>query len=100
MQAMREDFLLELRSELDSSTFAATIDLMLQEARAAIGRQRALIALERLARRSTTIALNKLRALEEIQATLMAALLPPDDPVAAMVYAGASTVVPLRVADR
>ncbi len=71
----RQAFLVRLRNELDTSTFTATLGLMLQETRTAIDRVRARIALERLARRNTSTRMNQLQALEEMQAALMAARL-------------------------
>jgi hypothetical protein len=67
-------YLTRLRNELDTSTFRATVGVMLQESRTEIDKQRSLIALERLARRHSPIRLNQLRILEETRATLMAAL--------------------------
>lgn len=67
-------YLMRLRNELDTSTFRATVGVMLQESRTAIDRQRSLIALERLARRHSPVRLSQLRILEETHAMLMAAL--------------------------
>jgi hypothetical protein len=69
-----ETYLTRLRNELDTSTFRATVGVMLQESRTAIDRQRSLIALERLARRHSPVRLNQLRILEETRATLIALL--------------------------
>jgi hypothetical protein len=69
-----QTYLARLRNDLDSSTLKATLGLMLEESRAAIDRQRSLIALERLARRHSPIRLSQLRALEETRALVMAAL--------------------------
>jgi len=67
-------YLTRLRNELDTSTFRATVGVMLQEIRTAIDKQRTLIALERLARRHSAVRLSQLRILEETRAMLMAAL--------------------------
>lgn len=95
-------YLARLRNELDSSTFRATVGVMLQESRTEIDKQRSLIALERLARRHSPTRLSQLRILEETRAKLIAAL--PESGGATAGFDGASVaadnVVHLSAAQR
>ena len=95
-------YLTRLRNELDSSTFRATVGLMLQESCTAIDKQRSLIAFERLAHRHSPIRLSKLRILEETRATLIAALPDSGDATAGLngVSAAADNVVHLSATVR
>lgn len=95
----RQDYLVRLRNELDASTFTATLCVLLQETRAGIGRQRSLIALERLARRNTTVRMSQLRELEEMRAALTTALLRAGEGAAAADIddIGTGTVIRLSV---
>ena len=74
-QAKFESYVRQLHSQLDTTTVTAMIILMVGEARAAIIKQRRLIALERLTERDSTVSLNALQMLEKVNTTLSAALL-------------------------
>jgi len=93
-----QTYLARLRNELDSSTLRATLRLMLEESRAAIDKQRSLIALERLARRHSPIRLSQLRQLEGTRALVMAALLADQGRSAIDAAMAAGNVVRLGVA--
>lgn len=85
----------QLHGRLDTTTVAATLNLMVDEVRAAIDRQRRLIALQRLARRNVSAGLNELEMLERVNASLGAVLL--GEAEMAGEDNGWGAVVPLRV---
>lgn len=70
-----EAYVRGLHSQLDTTTVRAIIVVMMGEARAAIDKQRQLIALERLDHRHNTESLSELQELEKVQTTLDTALL-------------------------
>ena len=92
-----EAFVRQLHSQLDTTTVTATLTLMLGEARAAIDKQRRLIALERLAQRNDTLSLNELHALEKANSTLSTVLLRQTGIAHDDMDEDWGTVVPLRV---
>jgi hypothetical protein len=92
-----EGFVRQLHSQLDTTTVTATLTLMLGEARAAIDKQRRLIALERLAQRNDTLSLNGLHALEKASSTLSTVLLRQTGVAHDDMDEDWGTVVPLRV---
>jgi hypothetical protein len=96
-QGKFEAYVRRLHSQLDTTTVQATLILMMDEARAAIDKQRQLIALERLTQRHNTLSLNELQALERVQTTLNTALLREADAPREEMDEDWGTVVPLRI---
>jgi hypothetical protein len=64
-----------LHSELDTTTVAAALTLLVSEVRAASEKQRRLIALERLTQRNNAASLDDLQALEKAKTNLSNVLL-------------------------
>ena len=96
-QGKFEAYVRRLHSQLDTTTVRATLSLMMDEARAAIGKQRQLIALERLDQRNDTLSLNELQALEKVQTTLNTVLLREAGAAHEEMDEDWGTVVPLRI---
>jgi hypothetical protein len=96
-QGKFEGYVRRLHSQLDTTTVQATLILMMGEARAAIDKQRQLIALERLTQRDDTPSLNELQALEKVQTTVSTALLREVDAPREELDEDWGTVVPLRL---
>ena len=67
-------YLERIVDQLDDSTFRATLKLMIAEVRDAIGKQRGLIALERLDGRNTTGRMDQLQELKSLRDQLEAVL--------------------------
>ncbi len=87
----------QLHSRLDTTTVAATLTLMVDEVRAAIDRQRRLIALQRLTRRNISASLNELETLKRVNSSLSSVLLGEVERAGEEIDDGSGTVVPLRV---
>jgi len=96
-QGKFEAYVRRLHSQLDTTTVRATLVLMMDEARAAIDKQRQLIALERLDQRNDTLSLNELQALEKVQTTLNTVLLREAGAAYEEMDEDWGTVVPLRI---
>lgn len=97
-QGKFDAYVRRLHSQLDTSTVNATLILMMGEARAAIDKQRRLIALERLTQRHNTPSLDELQALERVQTVLNTVLLRETVPAGdQMDEDDWGTVVPLRI---
>jgi len=96
-QGKFEAYVRRLHSQLDTTTVKATLILMMGEARAATGKQRQLIALERLTQRHNTVSLDELQALEKVQATLNTVLLRETGAAREEMDEDWGTVVPLRI---
>ena len=96
-QGKFEAYVRRLHSQLDTTTVRATLVLMMDEARAAIDKQRQLIALERLDQRNDTLSLNELQALEKVQTTLNTVLLREAGAAHEEMVEDWGTVVPLRI---
>lgn len=96
-QGKFEAYIRRLHSQLDTTTVQATLVLMMSEARAAIDKQRQLIALERLTQRDDTLSLNELQALEKVQTTLNTVLLRETVAARDEMDEDWGTVVPLRI---
>lgn len=92
-----EAYVRRLHGQLDTATVTATLTLMAREARAAIERQRLLIALERTAQRNIAGSLNELQILERVKAALGAALLRESGLAQEDIDGDLGTVVPLRL---
>jgi hypothetical protein len=96
-QGKFEAYVRRMHSQLDTTTVRATLVLMMDEARAAIDKQRQLIALERLDQRNDTLSLNELQALEKVQTTLNTVLLREAGAAHEEMDEDWGTVVPLRI---
>jgi hypothetical protein len=96
-QGKYEGYVRRLHSQLDTTTVKATLVLMIGETRAAIGKQRQLIALERLTQRHNTVSVNELQALEKVRTTLNTALLRETGAAREEMDEDWGTVVPLRI---
>ena len=96
-QGKFEAYVRRLHSQLDTTTVKAILILMIGEARAAIDKQRQLIALERLTQRPNTASLDELHVLEKVQATLNTVLLRETGAAHEEMDEDWGTVVPLRI---
>jgi len=96
-QGKFEAYVRRLHSQLDTTTVKATLILMMGEARAATGKQRQLIALERLTQRHNSVSLDELQALEKVQATLNTVMLRETGATHDEMDEDWGTVVPLRI---
>jgi hypothetical protein len=96
-QGKFEAYVRRLHSQLDTTTVRATLILMMGEARAAIDKQRQLIALERLDQRHNPVSLSELETLERVQTTLNTALLRETDAPREEMDEDWGMVVPLRI---